>query len=139
MQQAHQSGIPEYVRFIGGWGFNSPKLFQLAGRDANRAISGSAWNISNIYPASKQFVDDFKEEYGTLPDQFAAQSYTAVLVLAAAIRKANSSDRAEIRDALTKIGEIDSPLGLFSFDKNREPVHEPVVQVMDNGKFVLLK
>ncbi len=84
-------------------------------------------------------MDDFKDEYGTLPDHFAAQSYTAVLVLAAAIRKANSSDRAEIRDALTEIGEINSPLGPFSFDKNREPVHEPVVQVMDNGKFVLLK
>ncbi len=139
MQQAHQLGIPEYVRFIGGWGFNSPKVFQLGGKDANRAISGSAWNINNSYPASRQFVTDFKDEYGTLPDQFAAQSHTAVLVLAAAIRKANSSDRTEIRDALTEIGEIKSPLGPFSFDKNREPVHEPMVQVMDNGKFVLLK
>ena len=47
MIQARQLGIPEDVRFIGGNGFNSPKLFELGGEAANGAISGSAWNISS--------------------------------------------------------------------------------------------
>jgi branched-chain amino acid transport system substrate-binding protein len=31
-----------------------------------------------------------------------------------------------------------TPLGSFSFDEDRNPVHEPVVQIVLDGKFQLL-
>jgi branched-chain amino acid transport system substrate-binding protein len=141
LQQARELGIPENVRFIGGNGFNTPDLFN-AGEAANGAISGAAWNIYETNPASEKFVEAYQAEYGSDPDQFAAQAYTAVFVLAEAIRNAESADRARIRDALAALDEtnkIDSPLGLFSFDENRDPVHSPVVQTIVNGEFVLFK
>ncbi len=139
MIQARQLGIPESVRFIGGNGFNSPKLYELGGEAVNGAISGSAWNISSTSAASQKFVADYEAEYGAKPDQFAAQSYTAAWALATAIRNANSTDRAAIRDALDTMGIIESPLGPFSFDDNRDPDHPPVVQVMENGAFALFE
>ena len=139
MIQARQLGIPEEVRFIGGNGFNSPKLYELGGEAANGAISGSAWNISSTSAASQKFVSDYEAAYGTKPDQFAAQSYTAAWALATAIRNTDSTDRAAVRDGLDAMGFIESPLGPFSFDDNRDPDHPPVVQVMENGAFVVFK
>ena len=139
MSQGRQLGIPESVPFIGGNGFNSPKLAQLAGPAAEGAITGAAWLISNDTPGNKAFVEEYNKKYGTNPDQFAAQAYTGVYILANAIKTASSSDSTAIRDAMAKIKDLDTVLGKFSFDPNREPVHSPVVQIIKNGKFELYK
>lgn len=139
MIQARQLGIPESVRFIGGNGFNSPKLYELAGEAANGAISGSAWNVSSTSAASQKFVADYEAEYGSTPDQFAAQAYTAAKAMATALRNADSTDPAMIRDALAAMETIESPLGPFAFDENRDPDHPPVVQVMQDGQFVIFE
>src|SRR5258706_13503225 len=59
MIQARTLGIPESVRIIGGNGFNSPKLADLAGKAAEGAISGSAWNVASTFPANVAFVKAF--------------------------------------------------------------------------------
>jgi branched-chain amino acid transport system substrate-binding protein len=139
MVQARSLGIPESIRFLGGNGFNSPKLAEIAGAAANGAISGSAWNVASLYPASVTFVAAFKAEYNGDPDQFAAQAYTAAWVAAIAIKNANSVDHTAVRDALAQIKDFESPLGNYSFDANRDPVHEPVVLTIQDGKFVVFQ
>ncbi len=135
MVQARTLGIPETVRFIGGNGFNSPKLAEIAGAAAEGAISGAAWNVASPFPASAKFVSDFNAAYGANPDQFAAQAYTAAWVAALAIKNADSVDHAAVRDALAGIKDFESPLGLYSFDANRDPIHEPVVLAVKGGVF----
>jgi len=139
MSQGRQLGIPESVRFIGGNGFNSPKLAQLAGPMAEGAISGAAWFIGNDTPGNKAFVEAYKSKYGSNPDQFAAQAYAGVYILAHAIKTAGSSDTKAIRDAMANIKDLDTVLGKFSFSAQREPVHPPIVQVIKNGKFELFQ
>lgn len=139
MSQGRQLGIPASVRFIGGNGFNSPKLAQLAGPAAEDAITGAAWLISNDTPGNKVFVEAYNKQYGSNPDQFAAQAYTGVYILANAIKTAGSSSSTAIRDAMANIKNLDTVLGKFSFDAQRNPVHSPVVQVIKNGKFELFK
>jgi branched-chain amino acid transport system substrate-binding protein len=139
MIQARQLGIPDSVRIIGGNGFNSPKLAEIAGKAAEGAISGSAWNVASTYPASADFVKAFNTEYGANPDQFAAQAYTAAWAAATAIKNADSVDHTAIRDALAKLSGLDSPLGLFSFDAKRDPVHDAVVLTVKDGKFVVFQ
>jgi len=137
MIQARQLGISEDIYFIGGNGFNSPKLAEIAGPAAEGAISGAAWFISNPTPENTAFVAAYQAAYGADPDQFAAQAYTAAWVLAKAIKDAGSSDPAAIRDALVNIQDLPTPLGNFSFDANRDPVHTPVVLIVKDGKFAL--
>lgn len=139
MIQARQLGIPDSVRIIGGNGFNSPKLAEIAGPAAEGAISGSAWNVASTYPASVDFVKAFNAEYGGDPDQFAAQAYTAAYAAATAIKNAGSVDHAAIRDALAQISGMASPLGSFSFDANRDPVHDAVVLTVKDGAFVVFQ
>jgi branched-chain amino acid transport system substrate-binding protein len=139
MLQARQLGLPEDIYFIGGESFNSPEFLALVGNEGNRAISGAAWNVNNPSGSNRQFVADYEAEYGAPPDQLAAQAYAAVKALAAALRLADSTDRATIRAALDAIEFVESPLGLLTFDDHRNPNHSPVIQVVENGVFVIFQ
>lgn len=134
MVQARTLGIS--VPFIGGNGFNSPKLAEIAGGAAEGAISGAAWNIASTVPASADFVAAFNAEYGADPDQFAAQAYSAAWAAANALKTAGA-DRAAVRDALDALDGMDSPLGSFGFDNNRDPAHPPVVLIVQDGVFAV--
>jgi branched-chain amino acid transport system substrate-binding protein len=125
---------------IGGNGFNSPTVIERTGEASEGLIVGAAWNVTaeNQSPSSEAFVANYEEVYGSQPDQFAAQAYTGAWLMATAIRCADSVDRIEIREALADITEFDSPLGVFSFDENRNPVHEPVAQIVKDGQFTVL-
>lgn len=122
---------------IGGNGFNSPAVLRDSGADSEGLIVGGAWNYGNPNPteSSVAFVEAYEAKYNVSPDQFAAQAYTGAWLLATAIRCGDSADRTAIRDALAAITDFDSPLGVFSFDENRDPVHPPIAQIVVEGKF----
>ena len=136
ISQARQLGIE--VPIVGGNGFNSPKLAELAGSAAEGAISGAAWLVSSDVPKNQSFVEAYRARYGADPDQFAAQAYDGAYLIATAIANAGSTDRTAIRDALGQITNFEGVLGTFSFE-GREPRHTPVVQVVKDGKFELYK
>ena len=56
---------------------------------------------------------------------------------AVAIKNANSVDHAAVRDALAQVKDFDTPLGKYSFDAKRNPVHEAVVLIVKGGVFVV--
>jgi branched-chain amino acid transport system substrate-binding protein len=99
---------------------------------------GAAWNIASQSPLSESFVANFEEAYEFSPDQFATQAYTGAWLMATAIRCADATDGEAVRDALGAIEAFDSPLGSFSFDEDRNPVHDPVVQIISDGAFAVL-
>lgn len=131
--QARQLGYNGPI--IGGNGFNSPALMVDAGDAAEGVLVGAAWNIVNQSPLNVGFVEAYTEAYGAAPDQFAAQAYTGTWLMATAIRCADSTSSDLIREELAAIEDFDSPLGLYSFDADRNPIHIPVVQIVDGGKF----
>ncbi len=133
--QARQLGYEGPI--IGGNGFNSPSLIADAGDAANGVIVGAAWNIINDTPLNVAFTDAYTAAYDAPPGQFATQSYTGAWLMATAIRCADSADSAAIRDALAGIEGFDSPLGEFAFDMDRNPVHPPVVQIVDGDSFAV--
>lgn len=124
------------VPFVGGNAFNAPGLLEQAGKAAEGAISGSAWVATADTPGNAAFVRAFRERFGREPDQFAAQAYTGVILLAEAMRRADSADPRAIRDALAGIRDLDTVLGRFSFDADREPHHDPVVLQVRDGRYV---
>lgn len=123
---------------IGGNGFNSPAVLDQSGADSEGLIVGAAWNIASPNEYSVAFSAAFEEAFSNKPDQFAAQAYSGAWLVATAIRCADSVDRTAVRDALADITEFNSPLGVFSFDENRNPVHDPVVQIARDGAFAVL-
>jgi len=77
---------------------------------------------------------------GVNPDQFSAQAYTGVLILAEAIRQSGGkTGRDDIVVGLGKVKDFDSPLGKFSFLPTRDAQHEPSVQQVKDGKFQIVQ
>jgi branched-chain amino acid transport system substrate-binding protein len=137
LQQAREIGITQPI--IGGNGFNNPNILKNAREASEGLIVGSSWFIDSPVAKSKAFAAAFLKKYGHDPDQFAAQGYAGLYILAQAIKNAGSADRPAIRDALAKIRNLDTVLGVFSFDENRDPLHDSVPLMVRNGSYVLFQ
>ncbi len=138
--QARQLGIAKGVPFIGGNGLNSPKLGDIAGEAADGTIVGSPWFIGKKDPANQKFVQAFKAKYNDDPDQFAAQAFDTLHIVAKALDAAGAPDSEKIKDALLKT-TYTGVMGPFSFTPNRDPADTSgvVVLVMKGGRFQILE
>ncbi|WP_315838330.1 ABC transporter substrate-binding protein [Bradyrhizobium prioriisuperbiae] len=137
---ARAIGIDPKVRFIGGNGFNSPKLGDIAGEAADGTLVGSPWFIAKDDAANTKFVTDYRAKYKEDPDQFAAQAYDTLHIVADAINKAGAADSEKIKTAL-QATKSTGVMGPFSFTADRDPADTSGVVVieMKGGKFQILK
>ena len=138
--------------FIGGNGLNSPKLFEIAKDAGDNTLMGSPWSAENQTPANKAFIAAYKAKFGSDPDQFAAQAYDAMYIMADAIKSVKLSgnlakDRDAVRAALPAV-KIDGATGKFAFraapavagkQVGFDADQEAIVNIAKGGKFVLLK
>ena len=138
--QARQLGIPPSVVIFGGNGFNSPKVAEIAGKAAEGLMVGTPWFIGKKDPLNQQFVASYKQKFGDEPDQFAAQAYDSLFILAEAIERAGSTENTKLRDALLKT-DHKGVLGPFRFTPHRDPAATEgvVVLAVKNGKFDVLE
>ncbi|SOC55114.1 ABC transporter substrate-binding protein [Ornithinimicrobium cerasi] len=134
--QARELGID--VPIIGGNGFNNPKLMADGGDAAEGVVVGAAWNSSSEGELNTAFLEAFEAEHGAQPDQFAAQAYTGLKVIDAAVRAGCSGEREDIKAGLAGIADVDTVLGTLSINAERDAEHEAVVQVVENGSFTVL-
>lgn len=137
MDQARKMGID--VPFVGGNGFNSPEVIKIAGDAADGLIVATPWYGEKDDPKVKEFVSNFEKEYGKKPDQFAAQAYDALYIMAEALKNAGEADRDALRDALAEVKNFNGILGTISFDKDGDVVMEPTVLVIEDGAFKIFE
>ncbi|MBI4633830.1 MAG: ABC transporter substrate-binding protein [Deltaproteobacteria bacterium] len=140
--QARKLGMPERIRFIGGNGFNSAKLMEIAGKAAEGSISGSPWFLDDPSAKNQEFVRTYTAKFSIPPDQFAAQAYDALYIMAEGIKAAKLSgnlekDRTALRNALAKVKNFKGVGGLFSFNENRDAAQKGRVLIIKKGKFSL--
>jgi branched-chain amino acid transport system substrate-binding protein len=134
--QARQLGYTGPI--LGGNGFNSPAFVKNAGPAAEGVLVGTAWNAASPDPANQAFIAAMKAR-GVNPDQFAAQAYTGVLVVAEALRQGGGDlGREAVKAGFRKVKDLPTPLGKFSFLPTRDANHEPAVQIVKDGRFVPL-
>ncbi len=133
--QARQLGFGKETLFIGGNGSNSPKLGEIAGAAADGLIVGSPWFVGKDDPANQAFVTKFHAKNGRDPDQFAAQAYDCLHILADAIGRAGAAEPDKIRYALLAT-HYSGVMGPFTFTPGRDPASTEgvVVLVMQGGK-----
>ena len=135
--QARQLGYSGPM--LGGNGFNSPAFIKNAGTAAEGVLVGTAWNSSSQDAANQAFLKSMRER-GVAPDQFTAQAYSGVLVIAEAIKKAGmKGSREDIKAGFAKVRDLPTPLGKFSFTPARDAQHDPSVQQVKGGKFEILQ
>jgi branched-chain amino acid transport system substrate-binding protein len=131
-------------QFLGGNGFNTATVSAQAAGAGTGARSGSAWYLGNTFPSNADFVAAYKAAYNKNPDQFAAQGYTAIKILADSASRANltfsdlAGDRDKLRAAMESVN-IQTPLGPFQFTASHDVKQTVWVIAMDgNGGFTLV-
>ncbi|MBV8870479.1 MAG: ABC transporter substrate-binding protein [Acetobacteraceae bacterium] len=133
--QARRSGLSN-IPIVGSNAFNSDTVLRSAGDAAEGLIVGSAWSVGLQTPRNDQFVSAYRARYGVDPDQVAAQAYSGVYILAAALRQAHTaSDSRAVRNALEQTRDLETPLGAFSFTEAHDPAYSATVEVVHQGHF----
>jgi len=150
MVQARQLGIA--LPFIGGNGMNSPKVFDLAKGNSDNLWVGSPWSIENPAAENKRFIAAYQKAQSALPDQFAAQAYDAMYIVAQALKKVKltgklEADRSALRNALPEV-QITGATGAFKFrqvnGKDGKPagydaVQTAIVMTTKGSQYVIQK
>jgi branched-chain amino acid transport system substrate-binding protein len=134
--QARQLGFDAKTQLVGGNGSVSPKLGEVAGAAADGMIVGSPWFIAKPDAKNTAFVAAFRAKYSKDPDQFAAQAYDTMFIVADAIQRAGAADPEKIKASLQTV-KYDGVMGPFAFTANRDPGSNEGVVVLEmrGGKF----
>jgi len=150
MVQARQLGIN--LPFVGGNGMNSVKIFDLAKDKSDNLWVGSPWALGSQTKENQHFVVAYTQKYKAAPDQFGAQAYDAMSIVAKALAKIKLSgnldaDRQALRDALPTVTHTGAT-GAFQFrqvtTKDGKPAgydakQAAIVSVTKGGKYSIEK
>ena len=150
MVQARQLGIN--LPFIGGNGMNSVKIFDLAKDKSDNLWVGSPWALGSQTKENQHFVVSYTQKYKAAPDQFGAQAFDAMNIVASALARIKLSgnleaDRKALRDALPSVTHTGAT-GAFKFrqamTKDGKPAgydaqQAAIVSVTKAGKYQIEK
>lgn len=132
VRQAKKLGLT--VPFMGGDGWDSPRLIEIGGDALNGSYYSNHFSVSDPSPAIQKFVSDYKSRYGETPDALAGLGFDAASILFDAIKRANSTDGAKVRDAIAQTKDFPGVTGKITLDKDRNAVKPAVVLQVKEGK-----
>ena len=122
---------------IGSQAFDSEKFIEIAGPAAEEVTIIDSFNRQRDDAALKAFFKGFKAKTGYDPEGVAAITYSAVRLIADAIKRAGSADPAKVRDALAETKDYHTFYGtLRGFNKLHEIIMPISVNIIKGGKFV---
>lgn len=133
VQQAKAAGITAHM--IGGNGLNSPKFISLAGPASEGVVVGAAYFAGSDAPGNRAFVAEYVKRYGSAPDQFAAQAYAAAQIVADIVRSGKSTP-ADICSGFNGMRTVNTVLGPFTFEPDRNAKAPSAILQVKGGKFV---
>jgi branched-chain amino acid transport system substrate-binding protein len=137
MKEARKQGLT--CPMFGGDGLFSPKYIELGGKAVEGSMCALGFSTEQASPQTAKFIEGYKAKHnGQLPGLFDAQGYDAVMLLADAMKRANSTDPRVFKDALAKTKNFEGVSGTITIRPNREPVKSPLSLLMvKDGRFVL--
>lgn len=136
IKQARAAGID--VPLMGGDGWDSPKMVELAGKDAlNKTYFTNHYSAEDPDEKIQKFVKAFKAANSDqAPDAFNALGYDTVYWLKDAIERAGSTDGEKVKNALADTKDLSLVTGNFSVDEKHNPVKTATVLEFKDGKQV---
>lgn len=132
VSQLRAGGIT--VPVIGQEGYDSQKFIEIAGAASEGTIITTSLDRDSKAEETKSFIAAFEKKAGFKADMVAASGHTAANVAIAALRKAGSTDKAAIRDAIAGL-TITASTGVISFNALGEVKKDVQVQVVKDGNW----
>ena len=123
---------------IGSDGWDSPDLLAGGAEPFAGVYFANHFWVGSTDPRVRKFVTDYQTKYGVPPDAGAATAYDAARLLFDAFKRAKSSDKSAVRNALATTKDFPGVTGKITIDANRNaqvPVY--MLRIDKNGKFSL--
>ena len=135
VKQARDLGI--MVPMFGADSWEAEALMKLGGKAVEGAFLCSHYSPDDPSPRVQEFVKAYRARWGddAAPDSNASLGYDSVLVLADAIKRAGSADRAKIRDALAATKDFAAVTGTITINEKRDASKSAVIIMVKDGRF----
>lgn len=133
VKQIREQGIT--MPIVSGDGFDTELVATVPGPElANEVYFSTHTYRGDNRPEVVKFIADYKAEYGIDPENaFAPLGYDALMLVADAIRRANSAEPAKIRDALAETRGFKAVTGEISYTRPSMVPPKPVAIVSVKG------
>ncbi len=135
--QAHELGIN--APMLGGDGWDSPSLTQVAGKAMEGNFFSNHFAAEDASPVIQDFVKKFTAKHKSAPDAMAALGYDSMMILAAAIKKAGTTEGKAVRDAIASTKDYQGITGKITLDEKRNATKPAVILTIKDGKFVYVE
>lgn len=129
--QARDLGITQ--PFLGGSGWNSPALLDVAKSAAN-----GSWFMAPIASQNASFKERYTKRFGREPDGPTALAYDAVALAVDAMKRAKSTDGPAVREALAQTRGFSGMSGTFDIGADRNPKKAIGVYTVRDAKFEMV-
>ncbi len=135
MRQSKEIDFNPRVFTAGGAGFSLPDFLKGARDTAEYTVSVTQWTPDAKWTGSREWSESFKARFNYEPSYHSVQTYVSLKIVADAVARAGSTDRAAIRDAL-RATQMDSIFGPIRFDERGQNDHPVAITQVLGGKFV---
>jgi len=132
LQDAKASSI-----FLGGDGWGNPVFFKKGGSGLNLGYYSTHWSVHLDSDRSRSFVKKYIHSEASVDN--IALGYDAMMLLAQAILRADSTDRKKIRKAIADTRSFKGVTGIIDFNDYGDPIKNAVFMEIRNGKPRYLK
>lgn len=139
IRQARELGLD--VPILGGDGYESPKLLELAGKDAlNQVYYSSHYSPMDDSEIVAAFKEKFRAKFNKEPDAFNALGYDLGYLLADALERAGETDSEKLKVALQETEGFVGVTGTLTIDQFHNPVKSvTIIEVKDGEPTFLMK
>lgn len=133
VRQARDLGIT--IPFFGGDGWEDEQLLNIGGEALNGCYYSTHFSAQNSDPVVAGFVEKYQKRWnGEVPGAFSALGYDAVYVIADALKRAGTTDAAQLRDALANTKGLVGVTGRTTLDENRNASKPATIIAIKGGK-----
>lgn len=127
MRQAKENRLYAKI-FAFAVGPGLPDFGQNLGLDAEGVMGNTQWEPTLKLPGAKEFSEKYKAKYGHEPGYHAGGGYGTGQVLEAAVKKAGTTDRDKVREALFALDTVNA-FGRFKVDATGKQIGKPAYAV----------
>ena len=117
-RDCRKQGVTEPL--LGGDGWESPQLIQLAGETLEGCYFGYHYDPDDQDAKVQGYLKAYKEKFDSEPNSLSALGYDAVYVIKQAIENGGGATSDQITEGLRKIKDFKGVTGTFGINANRD-------------------
>ena len=136
-QQSRELGL--HATLLGGDGFEAPQLLEIGGPALEGTVYSTHYSAESAAPASRRFVAAYTARHGSAPVGLAALTNDAVNLIADAARRAGSTERSALKQALAATRDFPGVTGRTTLDENRDALKDAAIIAVRGGRCVFVE